>query len=110
MREVVNSLLYILGTGCQWAALPKDLVPRSTGHDYFARGGWDGTLVRIHHALYLQCRDQAGLDGSPTAAVIDSQSVKSVEKGGAALIRQAMTAARRSRARSAMSLSTRKAC
>ena len=102
LREVVDGLMYILGTGCQWAALPKDLAARSTVHDYLCRWEWDGTLERIHHALYVQCREQAGRDASPTAAIVDSQSVKSAEKGGPASIRLAMTRARRSRARSAM--------
>ena len=51
LRQVVNGLLYILSTGCQWAAMPKDLAPRSTVHDYFARWDWDGTLGRVYHAL-----------------------------------------------------------
>ena len=110
MREVVNSLMYILSTGCQWAAMPRDLVPRSTVHDYFGRWDWDGTLGRIHHALYVQCREQANRDASPTAAIVDSQSVKSAEKGGGASTRLALMRARRSRARSATSSSTRKAC
>ena len=110
IREVVNGLMYVLSTGCQWAALPKDLAPRSTVHDYFARWDWDGTLWRIHHALYVQCRAQAGCNASPTAAIIDSQSVKSAEKEGGASTRRAMTRAKRSAARSATSLSTRKAC
>ena len=110
MREVVNGLMYILSTGCQWAALPKDLAPRSTVHDYFARWDWDGTLGRIHQALYVQCREQAGRDASPTAAIVDSQSVRGAEKGGDASTRRAMTRARRSGARSATSWSTRKAC
>ena len=110
MREVVNGLMYVLSTGCQWAALPKDLAPRSTVHDYFARWDWDGTLGRIHHALYVQCRAQAGRDASPTAAIVDSQSVRGAEKGGDASTRRAMTRAKRSGARSATSLSTRKAC
>jgi transposase len=80
VREVVNGLMYILGTGCQWASLPKDLPPRSTVNDYFCRWNHDGTLDRIHHALYVQCRQMAGLETSPTAAIIDSQSVKSAEK------------------------------
>ncbi len=83
VREIVNGLMYILSTGCQWAALPKDLPPRSTVHDYLGLWEWDGTLERIHHALYVQCREQAGRDASPTAAIIDSQSVKTAEKGGA---------------------------
>ena len=106
-RALVDGLLYILSTGCQWRAIPKDLPPRSTLHHYFCRWEWDDTLARIHHALYLLCREQAGREASPTAAIIDSQSVKSAEKGGPALIRTAMTGARRSRARSAMSWSTR---
>lgn len=82
MREIVNGLMYILGTGCQWAALPKDLPPRSTVNDYFCRWNQDGTLDRIHHALYDRCREMVGRNDSPTAAIIDSQSVKSAEKGG----------------------------
>ena len=110
MREVVNGLMYVLGTGCQWRAIPKDLAPRSTAYGYFARWDWDGTLGRIHHALYVQCREQVGREASPTAGIIDSQSVKGAEKGGLASTRQATTQARRSRARSAMCSSTRRAC
>ena len=110
VRAVVNGLMYVLSTGCQWRAIPKDLPPRSTVHDYLDLWAWDGTLDRLHHALYVQCREQAGREASPTAAIIDSQSVKSAEKGGPASTRLAMTRARRSRARSAISSSTRKAC
>lgn len=110
VREVVNGLMYILSTGCQWAALPKDLPPRSTVHDYFARWDWDGTLGRIHHALYVQCREQAGREANPTAGIIDSQSVKGAEKGGVRSIPRATTRAKRSGARSAMSSWTRKVC
>ncbi|MGH8337878.1 MAG: IS5 family transposase [Gammaproteobacteria bacterium] len=81
-RQVVNGLMYILSTGCQWAQLPKNLPPRSTVNDYFRRWDDDGTLDRIHHALYVRCREQAEREASPTAAIIDSQSVKSAEKGG----------------------------
>lgn len=62
VREIVNGLMYILSTGCQWAALPKDLPARSTLHDCLDRWEHDGTLERIHHALYVQCRDRAGRD------------------------------------------------
>ena len=110
MREVVNGVMYILSTGCQWRALPKDLRPRSTVHGYFDLWNWDGTLERIHHALYVKCREKAGRDASPTAAIIDSQSVKGAEKGGAASTRAATTRARKSKARNATSLSIRKAC
>jgi transposase len=110
VRAVVNGVMYILATGCQWAALPKDLPPRSTVNDYLRRWDDDRTLDRIHHALYVLCREQAGRAASPTAAIIDSPSVKSAEKGGAASTRRALTRARRSRARSATSWSTPRAC
>jgi transposase len=100
--EIVNGVMYILSTGCQWASLPKDLPPRSTVNDYFCRWDYDGTLDCIHHALYVQCRELAGREASPTAAIIDSQSVKSAEKGGFLTWRATMRE-RRSRARSAMS-------
>src|SRR6202795_594621 len=101
-REVMNGLMYILSTGCQWRAIPKDLPPRSTLFDYFDLWTYDGTLDRIHHALYVECREQGEREASPTAAIIDSQSVKSAEKGGPASIRMAMMRAKRSRARSAI--------
>jgi transposase len=104
VREVVNGLMYILSTGCQWAAIPKDLPPRSTLHDYFSLWEWDGTLDRLHHALYIQCRELADREASPTVAIIDSQSVKSAEKGGSIVIHRDTMAAKRSRARSATSL------
>ena len=110
MREVLDGILYVLATGCQWRALPKDLPPRSTVHGYLSLWAWDGTLKRLHHALFVQVRERAGKDASPTAAIIDSQSVKGAEKGALASIRRATTRARRSRARSATSSSTRWAC
>ncbi|HXZ22369.1 MAG TPA: IS5 family transposase [Pseudolabrys sp.] len=82
MREVVNGLMYILSTGCQWRAIPKDLPPKSSVYDYFDLWTYDGTLERIHYALYEHCRERAQREASPTAAIIDSQSVKSAEKGG----------------------------
>ena len=101
LREVMNGVMYVLGTGCQWRALPKDLPPRSTVHDYLDLWSYDGTLDRMHHTLYVACREQEKRQTSPTVAIIDSQSVKSAEKGGPASIRRAMMLARRSRARSA---------
>ena len=100
VREVVNGLMYVLSTGCQWRAIPKDLPPRSTLYDYFDLWGWDRTLERIHEALYVKCREAAAREASPTAAIIDSQSVKSAEKGGSASTLRATTRARRSTARS----------
>ena len=105
LREVVNGLMYVLSTGCQWRAIPKDLPPRSTVYDYFDLWSWDGTFDRIHHALYVECREGAGREVSPTAAIIDSQSVKSAEKGGATT-RTATMRARRSRVRSGTFSST----
>jgi len=107
MREVVNGLMYILSTGCQWRALPKDLPPKSTVHDYFDLWTWDGTLDRMHHALYEQCREQSGREASPTAAIIDSQIVKSAEKGGPRSRRPVTMRVKRSKARSAIFLSIR---
>ena len=108
LREVVNGLMYVLSSGCQWRAIPKDLPPRSTVHDYFVLWTCERTLDRIHHALYVACREQAGREASPTASIIDSQSVKSAEKGGFTT-RMVMMRARRSRARSATSSSTPRA-
>ena len=108
LREVVNGVMYILSTGCQWHAMPKDLPPKSTVHDYFDRWRYDRTLERIHHALYVKCREQMDCESSPSAAVIDSQSVKSAEKGGPASIRMLTMRGRRSKARSDTSSSIRK--
>ncbi len=75
--------MYVLSTGCQWRAVPKDLPPRSTLYDYFDLWSWDGALERIHAALYVKCREAAAREASPTAAIIPgskspgtSQSVK----------------------------------
>ena len=73
VREVLNGIFYILWTGCQWKALPKDLPPKSTVHDYLELWNWDGTLERIHHELYVAVREQEGHEASPTVAIIDSQ-------------------------------------
>ncbi len=107
LREIVNGIMYVLSTGCQWRYVPKDLPPKSTLHGYLDLWNYDGTLQRIHHTLYVKCREQIGREASPTACVIDSQSVKSAEKGGPASIRTAMTRARKSRGRSVTSWSIR---
>src|SRR5689334_8677272 len=75
VREVINGLMYVLSTGCQWRAIPKDLPPRSTVNHYFCRWQHDGTLPRLHHALYVRCREQANRQASPTAAIIDRWGV-----------------------------------
>jgi transposase len=102
MRNVVDGVMYILSTGCQWRAIPKDLPPRSTLFDYLDLWSWDGTLERIHHELYVKCREREEREASPTAAIIDSQSVKSAEKGGRTSIRMATMREKRSRAGSAI--------
>ena len=108
-REVVNGLMFILSTGCQWRSLPKDLPPRSTVHRYFCEWTYNRTLDRLHHALYVRCRDLADREASPTVAIIDSQSVKSGEKGGPRT-RMVSMPGRRSRARSGMFSSIHRAC
>ena len=104
---MLNGVLYVLETGCQWRHLPKDLPPRSTVHGYLHLWAWDGTLERIHHDLYQRVHAQEGREASPTAAVIDSQSVRTAEKGGVRQTRSATTRARRSGASSTTSSSTR---
>jgi transposase len=64
IREVVNGLMYVLSSGCQWRAIPKDLPPRSTVNGYFTLWDYDGTLDRIHQALYVKCREQAERAGT----------------------------------------------
>ena len=107
IREVLNGIFYVLMTGCQWRALPKDLPPRSTVHEYLGLWEWDGTLARLHHTLFVQVREMAGKEASPTAAIIDSQSVKGAEKGGRGSIHPVTTRERRSKARSGISSSIR---
>ncbi len=109
LREVLNGIFYVLSTGCQWAAMPKDLPPKSTVYDYFDLWEWDGTLERIHHELYGAIRDQEGREASPSAAVIDSQSAKAAQKGGRRSMPKASMRARRSRVASGTSWSTRSA-
>jgi transposase len=110
VREVVNAIFYVLATGCQWKALPKDMPPKSTAHAYFMLWDWNGTLERIHDALYVALREAEGKEASPTAAIIDSQSAKAAQKGARRSTVKALTRARRSRAASATSLSIQSAC
>jgi transposase len=122
VREVVNGrsklckqrlrrVMYVLSTGCQWRYVPKDFPPKSTLYDYFDLWTYDGTLENIHHALYVRCREQIGREASPTACVIDSQSVKGAEpfgklRRGACIDPTAMMRAKKSTARSGTFSST----
>jgi transposase len=103
VREVLNAIFYVLWTGCQWKALPRDLPPRSTVWDYLDRWEWDGTLSRIHHALYVAVRERAGREASPTTAIIDSQSVKGAPKAAPRSIPRVSTPGRKCSAASATS-------
>ena len=106
----MNGVMYVLSTGCQWRYIPKDLPPRSTLHEYLQRWDYDGTLEKIHHTLYQKCREQVDREVTPTACILDSQSVKGGEKGGAKLTLTATTRAKRSRVRSGISWSIPKDC
>lgn len=82
MREVVNAILYVNRTGCQWDMLPHDLLPKSTVYDYFAQWRDEGTWTVIVDALRSQIRMGEGREATPSAACIDSQSVKTTAIGG----------------------------
>ena len=101
-------MFWALGASGPVGAIPKDLSSGSTVNFYFKHWEHDCTLDRLRHALYVACREQAGCEANPTAAIIDSQSVKSAEKGGSATHR-ASTQAKRSAARTGTSLAIRKA-
>lgn len=105
-REIVNAILYVLREGCTWRALPHDFPAWQTVYDYFCQWRRAGIWEALHTDLRQQVRVTAGRAADPTAAILDSQSAKTTEKGG----RVAMTAARRSRAASAISSSTPSAC
>jgi transposase len=80
VHEVLNGNFYVLWTGCQWKALPKDLPPKSTVHDYLDLWNWGGTLERIQHALYVAVWEQEEREARPPVTIMDSQTAKGAQK------------------------------
>ncbi len=81
-RRIVNAILYILRTGCQWRMLPREFPHWSTVHSCYWRWRRDGTLENLHDTLRAEVRLKAGRMAHPSAVILDSQSVKTTEKGG----------------------------
>ncbi len=92
-REIVEAILYLLRAGCAWRLLPHDFPPWQTVYHHFRRWQHDGVWARIHHALVMADREREGREASPSAAVLDSQSVRTADQKGGS---KASTPARRS--------------
>lgn len=87
-REILDAIFYIVKGGNQWRMMPKDFPPWKTVYDYFYRWKKNGFWDAIHDELRSQCRKQVGKEETPSAAIIDSQSVKTVQKGGSVVMTQ----------------------
>ena len=92
MREIINALRYLLRSGCTWRSIPHDFPHWRAVYEYFRIWKQDGTWIRIHDYLYEQLREKMPREKQPSAAIVDSQSVKTTEKGGR---KGAATAARK---------------
>ena len=84
VRRVVDAILYLLRTGCQWRLLPTDFPPWGTVWWYFRRWRLEGVWTRVHRALLHAAREKAGRDACPSVLILDSQSVKTTERGACA--------------------------
>jgi putative transposase len=82
MREVIDAILYLNRSGCSWRMLPNDFPPWGTVHYFYRRWRMCGVWKKIHDTLREEVREKAGRDRQPSAAILDSQSVKTTEKGG----------------------------
>ena len=86
LRHVVDAIFYLLRTGCQWRLLPNDFPPWGTVWSYFRRWRLDGVWTRIHRALYAAARQESGREPCPSVVIMDSQSVKTTERGAFAAL------------------------
>ena len=94
MRSAMNAILYLLRTGCPWRYLPRDgFPPRSTVYNIFRKFQREGTWEAIWAELHVALRERLGREASPSAAILDSQTIKSAEKGARKTTRWAMTPA-----------------